>query len=63
MLNLGYYNYKIVLAYLFRGKKVIYNYIKEMEANKKNLVIIYSNNLSLVIQHWEDIWECYSIAV
>ena len=63
MLNLGYYNYKIVLAYLFRGKKDIYNYIKEMEANKKNLVIIYSNNLSLVIQHWEDIWECYSIAV
>ena len=49
MLNLGYYNYKIVPAYLFRGKKVIYNYINEIEANREGLIIIYSNNLSLVI--------------
>jgi hypothetical protein len=47
--NLGYYNYKIVPAYPFRGRKVVYNYIKEMENNREDLVIIYSNNSSLVI--------------
>ena len=50
-LNPGYYDYKIVLAYLFRGKKVILDYINEMETNGEDLVIIYSDNLSLVTRH------------
>ena len=49
MLNPGYYNYKIVPAYLFRGKKAVHDYINEIEINRENLVIIHSNNLSLVI--------------